>query len=271
MSIIKSPLSGLHPFFRSGPLPCAYLEGRIERKLFTRLSGPQAATLNSVLSQAGFRRSHDIVYRPVCPGCSACKPVRIPANRFVPSKTMRRLERLNGDLSLVVCPPSPTNEQFELFRAYQVDRHTESEMARMTASDFAAMVEDGAESAELLELRDNLDGRLVGVMLADRLSDGFSAVYSFFDPLEQKRSLGTYMIMRLVKEAQRRRLEHVYLGYWIAGSRQVLLRASTGRLLHTAVSQRRAPGAGLPARLWLPGRCEPQRLVASCPRAGCRR
>lgn len=225
MSIIKSPLSGLHPFFRSGPLPCAYLEGRIERKLFTRLSGPQAATLNSVLSQAGFRRSHDIIYRPVCPGCTACKPVRIPANRFVPGRTMRRLERLNGQLSLIARPPAPTNEQFDLFSRYQADRHAESEMARMSEGDFAAMVEDGAESAEILELRDPWDDRLIGVMLADRLSDGFSAVYSFFDPADDKRSLGTYMIMRLVDETLRRGLDHVYLGYWIAGSRKMAYKA----------------------------------------------
>jgi len=98
-------------------------------------------------------------------------------------------------------------------------------MARMSECDFAAMVEDGAESAEILELRDESDRRLVGVMLADRLSDGFSAVYSFFDPADRKRSIGTYMIMRLVEETCRRGLQHVYLGYWIAGSRKMAYKA----------------------------------------------
>ncbi|MEM8915207.1 MAG: arginyltransferase [Pseudomonadota bacterium] len=226
MSIIKSPLGGLHPFFRSGPLPCAYLEGRIERKLFTRLSGPRAAALNSVLSQAGFRRSHDIIYRPVCPGCNACKPVRIPASRFKPSRTMRRVERRNNDLTASFGPAQPTSEQFDLFRRYQQDRHTDSEMARMSEADFAAMIEDGAESAEILELRDVKKDQLLGVMLADGLTDGFSAVYSFFDPDVPHRSLGTDLIMRLIGETNRRGQNHVYLGYWISGSRKMAYKAS---------------------------------------------
>lgn len=225
MSIIKSPLSGLHPFFRSGPLPCAYLEGRIERKLFTRLAGPQTGVLNSVLSQAGFRRSHDIVYRPVCPGCSACKPVRIPARRFKLSRTMRRVRKQNAGLELVPRPPQPTGEQFDLFRRYQADRHGESEMARMSEGDFAAMIEDGGESAEIFELRADFGASLVGVMLADRLTDGYSAVYSFFDPDGRKQSLGTDMIIRLVEETARKGLEHVYLGYWISGSRKMAYKA----------------------------------------------
>ena len=225
MSIINTPLTGLHPFFRSGPLPCAYLEGRVERKLFTRLAGPQAGALNSLLSQAGFRRSHDIVYRPVCPGCSACKPVRIPARRFSPGRTMRRLERQNNALQFIPKPPQPSAEQFELFSHYQADRHGESEMARMSEGDFAAMIEDGGEGAELFELRSESGDKLVGVMLADRLVDGYSAVYSFFDPAGRKASLGTYMIMRLVDITACKGLDHVYLGYWIAGSRKMAYKA----------------------------------------------
>ena len=225
MTVIRPEVTRLHHFFRSGPLPCPYLPGRVERKLFTRLAGPDAPALNSILSQAGFRRSHDIVYRPVCPGCQACVPVRIPAVPFRPNRTQRRLIKANADLSTAERPARDTVEQYDLFRRYQRCRHEDSDMARMTQSDYASMIEEGGDAASLIEFRVP-DGRLVAVMLADRLSDGFSAVYSFFDPDEGRRSLGTYMVLELVEMARREALQHVYLGYWIANCRKMAYKAS---------------------------------------------
>ena len=220
MSLIKPDVTRLHHFFRSGPMPCPYLRGRIERKLFTRLSGSDADDLNSALSRAGFRRSHDIVYRPVCHGCTACIPVRIPARRFQPNKTQRRLVRTNADLRLVERPAEATVEQYELFVRYQRGRHGDSDMARMTRADYAAMIEEGSASARIFEFRAPQD-QLVGAMLADRLHDGFSAVYSFFEPDEGRRSLGTYMVIGLVDLARRDDLDNVYLGYLIDGCRKM--------------------------------------------------
>lgn len=220
MSVIDPGLTRLLHFYRSGPMPCPYLPGRVERKLFTRLNGPNAQALNSTLSQAGFRRSHDIIYRPVCPGCQACVPVRIPVDRFRPNRSMRRAMAANGDLVAAERPAAATPEQFRLFLRYQRSRHHDSDMARMTAADFAAMVEDGNAGSALLEFRTTA-GRLYGVMLSDRLGDGFSAVYSFFEPDEPGRSLGTYMVLSLVELARARRLPYVYLGYWIADSRKM--------------------------------------------------
>ncbi len=220
MSVIKPEVTRLHHFFRSGPMPCPYLPGRIERKLFTRLSGPDAAGLNSILSRAGFRRSHDIVYRPVCPGCRACVPVRIPVARFKPNRTQRRITAYNRDLVMDECPALETAEQFEVFRRYQRSRHADSDMARMTRADYAAMIEEGNAGARMFEFR-YPGGRLAGALLSDRLSDGFSAVYSFYDPVEPRRSLGTYLILALVEQARREGLSHVYLGYWIADCRKM--------------------------------------------------
>ena len=217
MSIIKPRSRNVQQFFRSGPLPCPYLPDRVERKLFTRVAGPDAAALNSQLTRSGFRRSHDIVYRPVCDGCSACVPVRIPVAAFAPSRTMRRLLRANADLAVEHRSPEPTLEQFDLFQRYQSHRHSDSDMARMSASDYAAMVEEGAFAAQVFEARDR-HNRLVAVMLADRLSDGLSAVYCFYDADGSRRSLGTVMILKLVEAVRARDLQNVYLGYWIKGS-----------------------------------------------------
>ena len=60
--------------------------------------------------------------------------------------------------------------------------------------------------------------RLVGVLLADWLADGLSAVYSFFDPGSRRRGLGNFMVLWLIERARRDGLPHVYLGYWIAES-----------------------------------------------------
>lgn len=217
MSIIKPNTLELQHFFRSGPMPCPYIPGQIERKLFTRLSGPGAARLNSLLSRAGFRRSHDIIYRPVCPSCQACVPVRIPVALFRPKRSMRRTMANNADLAMAERRARATDEDFRLFLDYQRARHGDSDMARMTETDFATMVEEGNAACSLFEFRDPA-GRLAGVIVTDRLEDGLSAVYSYFDPKQPRRSLGTFMILSLVRQAAAEGLPFVYLGYWIEES-----------------------------------------------------
>jgi arginine-tRNA-protein transferase len=224
MSIIQPAVRPLQVFFRSAPTPCPYLPGRFESKLFTRIAGPGAAEANSVLSRAGFRRSHDIVYRPVCVGCAACVPVRIPVARFAPQRTLRRIARVNADLALSEVSAAPTSEQFRLFHAYQQSRHGDSDMARMTLADFCAMLDEGRADTSMFELRDG-DGRLAGAMLTDRIEDGFSAVYSFYDPALDRRSLGTYLVLAMVERARAEGLANVYLGYWIEGSRKMAYKA----------------------------------------------
>jgi arginyl-tRNA--protein-N-Asp/Glu arginylyltransferase len=224
MSVIQPQTRPLQQFFRSGPMPCPYLPGRVERKLFTRLSGPYASEVNSTLSRAGFRRSHDIVYRPVCPTCSACVPVRIPVPAFQTTRSQRRVLRINHDLSLTEVPAVATGEQYRLFAAYQSSRHGDSDMARMAMADFAAMIDEGRADTSLFEAREST-GRLLGCMLVDRLSDGFSAVYSFYDTKQERRSVGSYMILSLIERAQEEGLPYVYLGYWIAQSRKMAYKA----------------------------------------------
>lgn len=225
MSVIHPLHRPLQQFFRSGPMPCPYLQGRVERKLFTRLVGPQASEVNATLSRAGFRRSHDIVYRPVCPSCSACVPVRVPVDRFDLSRIHRRIQKANADLTLTLVPAEATMEQFQLFALYQDARHNDSDMNRMTPADFAAMVDEGRVNTFVAEMRDR-DGQLRAAMLADRLDDGYSAVYSFFDPDMQRRSLGTFLILSMIEQCRRDGLPYLYLGYWIDGSRKMAYKAN---------------------------------------------
>lgn len=224
MSVIGSGPVRIQQFFRSAPMPCPYRPGQTERKLFARLEPEDASRVNSRLTRAGFRRSHDIVYRPICPTCNACVPVRIPTARLVLNRTMRRLQRRNADLIASRRPARSTPEQFELFRRYQFGRHMDGEMAAMTRADYAAMIQDGGYNSELLELR-TAEGRLIGVMLLDWVEDGASAIYSFFDPREERRSLGIELILRSVAHVEQAGLDNLYLGYWIGDCAKMAYKA----------------------------------------------
>ena len=211
-------------FYTTAPLPCPYLPGRTERKIVTELSGTEAEALHERLSRAGFRRSHNIAYAPVCPGCQACVPIRVVSEDFTPDRTQRRILRANADLTVSEMPARATAEQFTLFQRYQKNRHADGDMAAMGYYDYRAMIEDTPISTGLLEFRDAQD-RLLGACLTDWLADGLSAVYSFFDTDQDRRSLGTFAVLWLIGRARSLGLPYVYLGYWVPESRKMAYKA----------------------------------------------
>jgi leucyl-tRNA---protein transferase len=204
-------------FFATSPVACPYIPGRAERKLIVELGGSGGAAFYDDLSRAGFRRSHHFAYRPACPGCASCVPVRIVVERFCHTRSTRRVRNTNRDLRSSLVPPRATPEQFRLFSAYQRLRHGDSDMASMRYGDYRGMVEDTPVRTAIAEFRDGC-GNLVAASLIDLLDDGVSAVYSFYDPHQPKRGLGIWSVLWLVEECQRRGLPFVYLGYWIADS-----------------------------------------------------
>ena len=213
-------------FYLTAPSACPYLPGQHERKIFTHLVGKRAASLNDLLTQTGFRRSQTIAYRPACESCRACVSVRVLVDEFRPNDSQRRALRANRDLTSVMAPPKPSVEHYALFRAYLDARHPEGGMADMSPLDFAMMVEDTHIDTRLAEYRLPSppwadDGALVGACLTDQLSDGLSLVYSFYAPQEARRSLGAYIILDHIEKARRLGLPHVYLGYWVEGSRKM--------------------------------------------------
>ncbi len=220
----SKPLRRPQFFYTTAPLPCPYVEGRTERKLVTEITGVEAEALHDRLSRAGFRRSHNIAYAPVCPNCQACVPIRIPVARFQLDRGLRRVIRANAGLEGFEVPPRATAEQFQLFQRYQQARHGHGDMAGMSFYDYRAMVEDTPIETIMIEFRDP-DDRLVGACLTDRLGDGLSAVYSFFAPGLERRSLGTYAILWLAERAKQLGLPHVYLGYWVPESRKMAYKA----------------------------------------------
>ena len=210
-------------FFVTNPAPCPYLPGRIERKVFTELTGRNASELNEALGKIGFRRSQSVAYRPSCTDCDACVSVRIRADEFAPSKSQKRLMKANGDLVVTAQRPWATEEQYELLRHYLAARHPGGGMAEMDETDYADMVEQSPVDTYVMEYRepttDGSVGRLVGACLADRQSDGLSMIYSFFDTgPDARKGLGTSIILDHIQRARADGLPFVYLGYWIEGS-----------------------------------------------------
>jgi leucyl-tRNA---protein transferase len=211
-------------FYRTASLPCPYVRGRIERKLVTELAGRGARSFYNALSRAGFRRSHNLAYRPACIGCQACLPVRIPVAAFSTSRSLKRILAKNRDLAARLVPAQASVEQYRLFLRYQRARHADSDMATMTYGDYRAMVEDSPVTTRFVELRDG-GGGLKGACLIDLLDDGLSAVYSFYDAEEPQRGLGNLLVLALVDEARRRALPYVYLGYLIEESPKMSYKA----------------------------------------------
>ena len=205
-----------HPLHASPLRPCPYLEGRSERVIAAELTGSDAKGLYHDGIRAGFRRSHQFMYRPACPSCDACRPVRVVASAFTPSRSLDRVRRANRHVTVETAAPRATTEQYALFARYQAHRHPGGGMDRMSYIEYRAMVEESHVDTSLTEFRAG-DGELIAVMLADVLPGALSAVYSFYEPAHAKLALGTSMILWLIAEAKRRDLGHVYLGYWISG------------------------------------------------------
>ena len=211
-------------FYLTAPSPCPYLAGKEERKVFTHLVGERAGELNNILTQGGFRRSQSIAYRPACEGCRSCVSVRVIAEEFRPTRSMRRIANRNADVVREMKIAVPTSEQYAIFRGYLNSRHRDGGMADMTVLDYAMMVEDSHIETRIIEYRRRDGGRaddLLAVALTDVLGDGLSMVYSFFEPDEAPRSLGTLMVLDHIERAQRMGLAYVYLGYWVRGSRKM--------------------------------------------------
>jgi len=214
-------------FYLTAPSPCPYLPGMQERKVFTHLVGRRAIGLNDALTQTGFRRSQTIAYRPACENCRACISVRVLVDDFRPSASQQRVLRANADIVGEAAPNRPSGEQYALFRRYLDSRHPDGGMADMSMLDYSMMIEDSHIDTSLTEYRcGGPAGPLVSACLTDRLADGLSLVYSFYAPHEAKRSLGAFMILDAIARARGLGLPHVYLGYWVEGSRKMAYKAA---------------------------------------------
>ena len=199
--------------FQTAEHACGYWPDRAARDLVLDPSDPALPGLYGPALAMGFRRSGRHVYRPNCAACHACTPVRIPVARFVASRSQRRCLARNADLSVVAKPALRTDEIFGLYRRYVETRHAGGGMDDPSESDFDAFLSCAWSQTQFVEFR--LDGRLMAIAVTDVLPDALSAVYTFYEPDQSARGLGTLGILSQVSLARDAGLDYLYLGFWL--------------------------------------------------------
>jgi arginine-tRNA-protein transferase len=199
--------------FQTLPHACGYFAERTAQNLVIDPASPHLAQIYDAALAKGYRRAGGHVYRPHCRGCRACIAARIPVAMFQPDRSQRRCLERNRDLELVVAPASYRDEYFGMYQRYLAARHFGGGMDDPDTEDFERFLYTPWSPTRFLELR--LHERLLAVAVTDFAANGLSAVYTFYDPAESRRGLGTYAILRQIVLARERGLAHVYLGFWI--------------------------------------------------------
>ena len=195
------------------PHSCSYLRGQEATTLFVDPRTPVSGTLYSQLSLLGFRRSGSHLYRPNCGNCSACIPARIPVNRFEPRRNQRRCWRQNGDLEVRELEDIQNDEAFDLYCRYIEGRHHDGDMYPPSREQYHSFLSSEWGVTRFYGMYE--EGELVAVAVADELDDGLSAIYTFYDPEQHPRSLGTFAVLWQIEQARQLERDYLYLGYWI--------------------------------------------------------
>ena len=207
-----SDLSSIR-LFSTQPHECSYLEGEEATTLFVDPDLDISQDLYSQLSAAGFRRSGKHLYRPHCESCHACVPTRIPVNELKLNRQQRRCLKRNQDLRVTFCDSLSVEQHYPLYERYISLRHYDGAMFPPSPEQFESFLSSRWGGTQFMEIW--LENELLAVAVTDQLKQGLSAVYTFFDPASEKRSLGVFSLLKQAEEAQKRKLDYLYLGYWI--------------------------------------------------------
>ncbi|HMQ16206.1 MAG TPA: arginyltransferase [Phycisphaerae bacterium] len=204
------------PLLRGPVQTCPYLPDQQARMQYALVADGLPRVYRRLMDER-FRRSGDMVYRPMCPACSACVPIRVHVGEFRPSRSQRRVLSRNRDVTVAVGPLGTDDEHYDLYARYQLTIHDGQMLG--SRADFEHFL--GRSPVESFEMAYRVGGRLVGVGVIDAFADALSSVYFYYEPDEARRSLGVYSGLCEIEHCRRRGLAYWYIGYHVAGCRKM--------------------------------------------------
>ncbi|MCV6614503.1 MAG: arginyltransferase [Cellvibrionaceae bacterium] len=206
--------------YATPPHECSYLKDKIATTVFVDPDADLDADSYRRLSEYGFRRSGNHFYRPNCDDCNACVSVRVPVFQFSPNRSQRRCIKRNQDLQVRVLHQLSLERHYGLYQRYIEQRHQDGDMYPPSRAQFVSFLAAAHPSTRFYEFCDDSD-RVLAVAVADELEDHISAVYTFYDPDEQARSLGTFCVLFQIQRCQQLLMRSLYLGYWVEDCRKM--------------------------------------------------
>ena len=209
--------------FRTSEHPCSYISDQDATTIFLDPATKISQKLHSALTDRGFRRSGNLLYKPDCNSCKACIACRIPVNKFKQKSAYKRIQKINKDIRIEASSHLSFNESYALYESYINHRHQDGDMFPATENQFTTFILESTDDTIFYKFYDKK--RLIAVSVADILKDGLSAVYCFYDPIDKRRSLGTYAILYQIHQTLEHEGLYLYLGYWVKNCRKMLYKS----------------------------------------------
>ena len=190
--------------------PCPYLEDKEKRyeNFFAR--SLSEADIASFLAK-GWRKFGIHFFRPACPGCLDCVPLRVLTKEFYPSKSQRRVLKKCSEVDVRFGPPRFSDRIYQIFEEHSAERFSQASDLEGFLTSFYLPACPGLQSEYYI------GGELLGVGFLDRGTDCLSSVYFAFDPKYSDYGLGTFSVLKEVEHAKSLGLNYYYLGYYVPG------------------------------------------------------